>query len=92
MDDTVDVCVLHRAAHLGKEIESRVEVQLMLVAVRGDRFAAHQLHGKVRYAVVGGTGVEDARDAGMIHDRERLALGLETRAGVLAAQSRRARS
>ena len=51
--------------------------RLVCVAERRDRLAVHQLHHEVRTAGVGGAGVEDLRDVGMVHHRQRLALLLE---------------
>ena len=53
--------------------------QAVLVAVVGDRDPAHQLHDKVRAAGLGGAGIEDPGDVGMVHQRQRLALGFEAR-------------
>ena len=49
------------------------------VAVGADRLAVDVLHDEERQAVVGGAGVEHLRDAGVVHPRQRLALGLEAR-------------
>ena len=51
--------------------------ELLLVAVVGDRDAADQLHDEVGPARLGGAGVEDPGDVGMVHQRQGLPLGLE---------------
>ena len=51
--------------------------ELLLVAVLGDRDALDQLHHEVRPAALGGAGIEDAGDVGMVHQRQGLPLGLE---------------
>ncbi len=52
-------------------------VRLLLVAVVGDRHARDQLHDEVRSAGLGGTGVEDLGDVGVVHQGQGLPLGLE---------------
>jgi hypothetical protein len=47
------------------------------VAIVGDRHAGDQLHDEVGAAGVGGASVQDPGDMGMVHHRQRLALGLE---------------
>src|SRR5215204_3260063 len=46
------------------------------VAVVGDGDALDQLHHEVRAAGVGGAGVQDLGDVGVVHQGQRLALGL----------------
>src|SRR5258705_321691 len=61
--------------------------QLLCFAILGDARATHQLHHKVRTARLRGAAVEHARDIRMIHHRQGLTLGFETRhdlAGVHA--------
>ena len=47
------------------------------VAVLGDRLTAHQFHDEERLAGLGGAAVEDAGDVGMVHQGQRLPLGVE---------------
>ena len=54
----------------------------MRVAVLRDRHARDVLHHEVRPAVGRGAGVDDARDVRVVHQRQRLALGLEARDDV----------
>jgi hypothetical protein len=51
--------------------------KLCWIAEVGDRQSRHVLHGEVGPAVLAGAGIDHAGDVGMIHERERLALGLE---------------
>ena len=51
--------------------------EAVLVAVLGDRDAADQLHDEVGPAGVGGPGVEDPGDVGVVHQGQGLPLGLE---------------
>ena len=51
--------------------------ELVAVAILGDRDALDQLHDEVGPAGVGGAGVEDLGDVGVVHQRQRLPLGLE---------------
>ena len=59
------------------KLEPLVGGELVLVAVIGDPHAAHQFHHEVGPAGLGRAGVEDLGDVRMIHQRQRLALGLE---------------
>ena len=52
-------------------------VEAVLVAVLRDRHALDQLHHEVRPAGVGHAGVEDLGDVRVVHQRQRLPLGLE---------------
>ena len=52
-------------------------VELVLVAVLGDRHALDQLHDEVGPAGVGGAGVEHLGDVGVVHQGQGLPLGLE---------------
>ena len=51
--------------------------QVTVVAVFGDRHAVDQLHHEVGPAGVGGAGIEDFGDIGMVHQGQGLAFGLE---------------
>ena len=59
-----------------------------LVAVLGDRDALDQLHDEVGAAGVGGAGVEDAGDVGVVHQGQGLALGLEAGDDLLRVHAR----
>ena len=59
----------------------------MIVAVRGDGESGHVLHDEKRAPFRRGPGVENFGDVGMLHERQGLTLGLESRhngAGVHA--------
>ena len=77
VDDPLLVGVLDRLADGDEELQPLAGRQPGLVAVIRDRDALHQLHDEVGTAGVGGAGVEDPGDVGVIHHRQRLPLGLE---------------
>ena len=77
VDDAFRVRVLHGAADLHEQLQPLARRQLVSVAELGDRHAVHQLHHEVRPARVGGAGVEHLGDVLVVHQRQRLALGLE---------------
>jgi hypothetical protein len=79
VDDGLLVRVLHALADAGEQLEPVARGELAPVAVVGDGLALDILHHEVGAAAVGGAGVEDLRDAGMVHQRQRLALGVEAR-------------
>ena len=51
--------------------------QIVLIAVVRDGNAAHQFHHEIGPAGVGGAGVEDFGDVGVVHHRQGLPLGFE---------------
>ena len=69
--------MLHRAADRDDEAAAVVDGQAPPVAVRRERHAVHELHDEVRAPRLRRARVEHAGHAGVIHERERLALGLE---------------
>ena len=77
MNDRFLVCVLDSFAHLEKQSQALPNPQLLAIAVVGDGKTIHILHHEVRLARRRCACVEDLRDGGMIHDGERLPLGLE---------------
>ena len=77
MDDALLVRVLDAAADAEEELEPPADVEAVPVAVIGDRLAGHELHDEVGETLVGGAGVERARDVGVVHHGERLPLALE---------------
>ena len=60
----------------------------MGVAVIADRRTAHQFHGKPSTTCLGGAGIDDTRDAVVLHHGERLALDLEALGDVARRQFR----
>jgi hypothetical protein len=87
VDDGLLVGVLEPFAHLHEQLEPGPRAQPLPVAVVGDGHAVHVLHDEERTAVLRGARIEDARDVGMVHHRERLALRLEPRDDLLRLQS-----
>ena len=69
--------VLHRPADREEQLQPLAGRQLVLVAELGDRDALDQLHDEVRAARVGGARVEDAGDVRVVHQGQRLPLGVE---------------
>src|SRR2546425_12109762 len=78
MNDALLMRVLNGVADLREEGEALTRGQIVLVAILCDGNAPYQLHHEVRPAPVGHTGVEDLGNVWMIHQRQRLTLGLET--------------
>jgi hypothetical protein len=77
MDDSLLVRVLDRVADLNEQLQPFSHAHAILVAVVGDLDPIDQLHDEVRSAGFGGSGIEDLCDVGMVHQGQRLALGLE---------------
>src|SRR5262249_31491701 len=50
----------------------------VIITILGDGNPADELHDEVRTSLFRGPGVEDPGDMGMVHERQRLTLGLET--------------
>ena len=71
--------VLNRLANVLKEPNPIDVGQPRGIAVVRDRRALHVFHGEVRLPVGRAAGVEDPGDAGVFHQRQRLALELEPR-------------
>ena len=71
-----------------EELEPPADVEAVPVAVVGDRLAGHELHDEVGETLVGGAGVERARDVGVVHHGERLPLALEASQHLVACPSR----
>ena len=84
MDDALVVGVLHRLADQDEQLQPLARRQPVLIAELGDRHAADQLHDEIRPARVGGAGVEDLGDVGVVHQGQGLALGAEPRQHLAA--------
>ena len=69
--------VLDRVADLNEQSEPLSRIELILIAVVGDLDAPHQFHHEVGAAGLGCAGVQDPGNVGMVHHRQRLALGLK---------------
>ena len=61
---------------------------MITVAVLGDRHAPDQFHDEERAAGGGGADIEEPGDVRMLHDRQGLALGLETGDNLSGVHSR----
>ena len=84
MNDPFLMRVLHGLADGDEELQTLPRRQVLLVAVAGDRHPLDQLHHEVgsartaaRDVAPGRTGVEHLGDIGVIHQGQRLPLGLE---------------
>ena len=74
-------------AHLAHEAETRLQREPARLRVLGDRHALDELHHEVRLPALGGATVVDARDAVVVHQRERLTLLLEARDDLAAVHA-----
>jgi hypothetical protein len=63
--------------HIGEQRQPPAQRDAILIAVLGDGHTLDQLHHEVRPAGRGGAGVQDPGDVRMVHQGQRLALGLE---------------
>ncbi|HNB81428.1 MAG TPA: CoA transferase subunit A [Chitinophagaceae bacterium] len=77
VNDAFLVRVLDGLANLDEQPQPRFGVELVGVAVIGDALALDQFHHEVGAACVRCAAVEHAGDVRMVHQRQRLALGLE---------------
>jgi hypothetical protein len=77
VDDGFLMRMLHAFAGLNEEIEPLVDRELLLIATLCNRQSRHVFHHEIRLPLRIGPGVEHLGDGGMVHDRQRLALGLE---------------
>ena len=84
MDDPLLVGMLHRLADRDEQLQTLPRRQVALVAIVGDRDALDQLHHEVRSSGADATGlagssaaIEDVGDVRVVHQRQRLTLGLE---------------
>ena len=95
MDDPFLMRVLHGLTNGDEQLETLTGRQAVFVAVAGDGNPLDELHHEVRPAAAAacrvttrGPGVEDLGDVGMIHEGERLPLGLEPREHLPAVEAR----
>ena len=77
MNDAFLMGVLNGMTNVDEETQPLNRRQIVLIAVVRDGNAAHQFHHEVGPAGVGGAGVEDFGDVGVVHHRQGLPLGLE---------------
>ena len=88
VDNSLLVGVLNSLANQNKELQTFSSHHIALIAEVRDRNATDQLHNEVRPARLGCSGVEDLSDVGMVHDRQRLAFGLESGDDLLGIHPR----
>ena len=77
VDDPLLVGVLHGLADRDEQLQPGPHREPLPVAVVGDRLALDQLHHEERLVGLGGAAVEDAGDVGVVHQGQRLPLGVE---------------
>ena len=77
VNDSLLMRVLDGVADVDKQLQPLADGQLVFVTVLRDRNALDQFHRKERPTAVGGAGIQDVGDIGMVHHRQRLPLGLE---------------
>jgi hypothetical protein len=87
VDDAALVRVLDGLADGDEEAEAGWDVEMGGIAVLRDGDAVDELHDEVEAAGVGGSGVERTGNEGVVHEGERLALGLEAGDGLLGVHS-----
>ena len=78
MNDAFLVSMLDGMANLDEQLKATGRIEMVLVAIVGDPDAANQFHHEVRPARLRRAGIQDARDIGVIHHRQRLSLGLKS--------------
>jgi hypothetical protein len=79
VDDALLMGVLDGLADGDEKPQALLSRELVPVAVVGDRDAPGELHHKIGPAGLGGSGIENLGDVGMVHDGQGLPLGLEPR-------------
>src|SRR5260221_12628957 len=77
MDDPLLVRVLDGVTYLHEQVDPPASSEILLVAVISDSNAAHQFHHEIGTAGVSRAGIENLGDVWMIHEGQRLTLGLE---------------
>ncbi len=77
MDDRLVMRMLHALANVHEEFEALTSAETVIVAIFRDGNAGDVLHYEVRNTRDCGTRVENFGDGRMVHQRQRLALGLE---------------
>ena len=77
VDNALLVRVLQGMADLDEEVEPLLGREMILVAVVGDLDPPHQFHDEVGPAGVGRARIQNPGDIRMVHEGQRLPLGLE---------------
>jgi hypothetical protein len=75
--------VLDCVTNFGEKPEPGGQIQMAIAAIVRDGHAIHQLHHEVQSSGIRGSRIEHAGDAGMFHERQRLALRLEASHSLL---------
>jgi hypothetical protein len=88
VDDPLVVGVLDGLADVEEQSQPGLGRQAVLVAELDDRPPLDQFHDEVGPPGVGGPGVEDPGDVGVVHQAKRLPLRLEPRQHLAAVQAR----
>jgi hypothetical protein len=79
MHDQAAMCVRHNVADLHEQRQTRREIELLLLAVLGERPPLDILHDHVRAAILIHPAVQQPSNARMFEARENLALALKSR-------------
>ncbi len=79
VDNALLMRVLHGLADGDEQLQSLAGGQVLLVTVLGDGDAVDQFHHEIRSTRIRGSGVKHFGDVGMIHHRQCLLFGLESR-------------
>ena len=79
VDDAFLMRVLDGLANLDEQFEPLAEGKFLLIAKFRDGFSRRQLHDEKRASSARCPRIEDLRDARVIHQRQRLSFGFETR-------------
>ena len=87
MDDPLLMGMLDRTADVDEDPQSLLRREVVLVAVLRDRDAPHVIHHEVGPAALGRPGVEDLGDVRVVHQGQRLPLGLEARDHLLGVHA-----
>jgi hypothetical protein len=88
VDDGFLVCVLDAFADLSEQLEPLGGGQLLSVAVLSNWYARYVFHDEVGSALGRTPTVEHLGDGGVVHERQRLALGVEAGHHLLGVHSR----
>src|SRR5262249_31566115 len=77
MDNSLLMRMLDRVADLDEQFQTGGDWEGTPVAIVGDLNTLHQFHDKIGPPAVSCAGVEDVSDVGMVHQSQRLPLGLK---------------
>src|SRR5262249_53235551 len=77
VDDSLLVRMLHGFTDIDEESQPLSDSNVVLIAEVGNGDATDEFHDEIRVAGGGGAAVKNVSDVGMIHECQRLPLGLE---------------